>query len=419
MATKYKPTREEILADAKAVYENHGALTKETYRAYGRFTYYWLKSIGGIEGVCRELGIPGFVEPTREELIADLQRLNEDYGQVTQRIINEHGRFKCAAVRGEFGTLENAYKAAGVKYCPRQPKKPRSVSSDQIVADAKRVYADYGYITKALYLKEGKYSNNTVRRNFGSFNGLWKACGFDLNCEIDIPDEALLEEARRIYLETGELTKADVERLGKYSPEIYHRRFGGLTKVCELIGVDPTFWRNASDEELLEELRRMYREYGSVSKAVISENGKWSEAVYYRRFGTLEEAYKRAGIPNTAREKSPYAQMLLRQISSILDCGYETEHTWPWLINPKTGRNLYVDGYYPKYRLVVEINGRQHYEEMDQWLEERPSNTLETRQWRDKVKAELLEEHGFKLLVIDPSSERNRAGLIKMLAPLL
>ena len=37
------------------------------------------------------------------------------------------------------------------------------------------------------------------------------------------------------------------------------------------------------------------------------------------------------------------------------------EQTFDWLRNPKTNHNLYIDIYYPKFKLAIEIDGTQHY----------------------------------------------------------
>jgi hypothetical protein len=57
-----------------------------------------------------------------------------------------------------------------------------------------------------------------------------------------------------------------------------------------------------------------------------------------------------------------------RQLKKILDemFGYQSVTIRPdWLKNPETGRNLEIDIYFPKLKLAVEYQGKQHYEPVE------------------------------------------------------
>ena len=48
-------------------------------------------------------------------------------------------------------------------------------------------------------------------------------------------------------------------------------------------------------------------------------------------------------------------------ISQLLSgAKYEMETTWDWLVTPY-GTMMYTDIYFPKYKLVVEYHGQQHF----------------------------------------------------------
>ena len=64
-----------------------------------------------------------------------------------------------------------------------------------------------------------------------------------------------------------------------------------------------------------------------------------------------------------------------------------------WLKNPKTNRNLELDGFCEKLKIAFEHNGTQHYDKNDRFYME---NIIE----RDQLKLELCKKNNIKLIVI-------------------
>lgn len=64
---------------------------------------------------------------------------------------------------------------------------------------------------------------------------------------------------------------------------------------------------------------------------------------------------------------------------------------FPWCVNPQTGKALPFDICVAD-KFIIEIDGRQHFEQVSNWTP--PEETQE----RDKLKEELAEDHGFKIL---------------------
>lgn len=69
-----------------------------------------------------------------------------------------------------------------------------------------------------------------------------------------------------------------------------------------------------------------------------------------------------------------------------------------WLVNPKTGRKLELDGYCADLRSAFEYNGVQHYKFPNNYHKtlEDFDNAVE----RDEYKVQTCEDYGVKLLVI-------------------
>jgi len=70
-----------------------------------------------------------------------------------------------------------------------------------------------------------------------------------------------------------------------------------------------------------------------------------------------------------------------------------------WLKNPKTGRNLEIDIYFPKHKIAVEYNGKQHYHPIDfagrgyAWAKA----NLKSIQYRDRLKRKLIKHNPDKV----------------------
>ena len=70
----------------------------------------------------------------------------------------------------------------------------------------------------------------------------------------------------------------------------------------------------------------------------------------------------------------------------------------PDIVNPRTGKQLQLDGYNGRLGVAFEYNGEQHYHYPNNY------HTIEqefiNQQWRDRVKAERCAQLGIKLIVI-------------------
>lgn len=91
----------------------------------------------------------------------------------------------------------------------------------------------------------------------------------------------------------------------------------------------------------------MFNRHSKYSYRTICErlNLKWSEVAKY--YG-----YK-------IKEKNVSEKVFLEMIKGIVNCDYERNKTWSWLIGIK-GKHLYCDGYFEKINLIVEFDGKQH-----------------------------------------------------------
>ena len=87
---------------------------------------------------------------------------------------------------------------------------------------------------------------------------------------------------------------------------------------------------------------------------------------------------------------------LARYIKEFLQCDYSFEQTWDWLKSDK-GYNLFVDIYFPDYKLCVQYHGYQHFTYPNHFHKNR-KQFLDQRK-RDRRKVSLLKDKGLKVLL--------------------
>lgn len=92
---------------------------------------------------------------------------------------------------------------------------------------------------------------------------------------------------------------------------------------------------------------------------------------------------------------SPTEYITLENIKSILKCDYKSQAKFDWLRND-LNRNLFCDGYFEDMNLVVEYDGKQHFEMVKLFGQ----RSFERTQINDAIKNELIPQHGLTLLRI-------------------
>jgi len=101
------------------------------------------------------------------------------------------------------------------------------------------------------------------------------------------------------------------------------------------------------------------------------------------------------GYP-TQYKKSIFENYVLKYMSKILDEEFESQKVYSWLIGINNSP-LFCDGYFPKYNLIVEVDGRQHRQPYEKFGGEKSFKILQAN---DAIKNKLISEHEIKLLRI-------------------
>ena len=166
-----------------------------------------------------------------EEFIQDIKStallLQKD--TLTRNEYTQNGKYHSSTIAHKFGSWKNALELAGLN--TKGKSKHFTMSKEEVLEDIKRVAAIYGKstITAREYTKYGRYSSSAVFRNVGKWNELLTQAGMSLNENRNFTNEELFEEIERIWIMLGrQPTTTDMEKgISKYSLQSYVRRFGG------------------------------------------------------------------------------------------------------------------------------------------------------------------------------------------------
>lgn len=155
------------------------------------------------------------------------------------------------------------------------------------------------------------------------------------------------------------------------------------------------------EEKLIDEFRKVfdyyYKSYNQYpTRRLFDKVAKHDSSVYRYRYNmSWTNICKMFGYKLDSSNKNE--KMVLEMIARLLNTTYVPQKTWNWLIGVG-GKNMYCDGYFEKYNLIVEYDGRQHRVPVDVFG---GVEKFETLQQNDKLKDELVTKHGLKMLRID------------------
>lgn len=286
-------------------------------------------------------------------------------------------------------------------------------TKEKVINDVMKIYEQKRYINRMLYLEKGCYHNKIINKLFGSWNNLLKEAGLPINVLRNISKEDVIEDVLRVYREEGKINKELYLKKGKYSRKPIERIWGSWNNMLKELGLPINCEINIPEEKLLEDLIRLKKEFGYCCAELIRQYGEYVMEVYIRRFGSLNEAYRRAGLEVRKPGEAVMADILFNIIDEILGEKHIKEQTFDWLRNNKTGYKLYIDAYWSKHKLCVEYNGLLHYTDETWRKDNRENDDLKARQYRDRLKEKLVRQHGLYFLIIRHDEPINKQYIAK------
>ena len=175
----------------------------------------------------------------------------------------------------------------------------RNVSDEELIADVKRVAVKLGKKTLNAneYALHGKYSKGTMLKRFGPWRNVLERCSLEThkhNHNYSFSDEDMIADLRRVaqILGMDTLSAREYSIHGQYHASTLIHNRGPWNKILELAGMKPILNRNFTNEDLFEEIERIWILLGRQPTATDIKNGisKYSLNSYARRFGGWRKA---------------------------------------------------------------------------------------------------------------------------------
>jgi hypothetical protein len=174
--------RDTLLADIRAVADAvDGEPSKTDYKAHGdhalsTITYRFESWVDAKQ----EAGVYDGLDagPTREELIADLRRVDAEVdGAVSQTVYNEHGEWSQRTVQRRFDSWEDGCQQAGVT---RPKRGPRTEGTSELIEDIRRVAEQLAHTpSRTEYHEHGRFSRQMAIERIGSWPDAVRRAGYE------------------------------------------------------------------------------------------------------------------------------------------------------------------------------------------------------------------------------------------------
>lgn len=273
------PTKEEM--------ENIG---KYSGSVYTRRFESWNRALthANYEPNCR------FNIPT-QDLLQELRRLVRDIDRSpTGADMDEKGAYSTSIYCDRFGSWNESLAKVGA-----EPHTRRDIPTSELLDELNSLAKELGHPPTATEMNSmGKFSERPYASQFGSWNSAISEAGLDLENEYGVSNEDLIVEMSRVSEVIEDTPRVDdMREFGKYSSGTYEGRFGSWNDALIEAGLSPTKPTNISDDELVEEIRRLADEVGEQPKYdVMAELGRYSTTIYEQRFGSWNDALIEAGF---------------------------------------------------------------------------------------------------------------------------
>ena len=211
----------------------------------------------------------------------------------------------------------------------------RNISDEELVADVRRVAAKLGRdtLTAKEYAAHGKYSRGTMLRRFGPWRNVLERCSLEThkhNHKYDFSDEDMIADIKRVadVLGVATISAREYSIYGKYHASTLINNRGPWNKILELAAMKPILNRNFSNEDLFEEIERIWIMLGRQPTATDIKRGvsKYSLNTYARRFGgwrkALEAFVNFINSDDPPREGSDLVEKDAGTVSDVIPGGF-------------------------------------------------------------------------------------------------
>ena len=257
----------------------------------------------------------------KTELIAELQTLADRLGQTPSYTdMRRKGKYSPGSYETHFNTWNEALKQANFEINEQLSK-----DRPDLLNELNRLADELGRAPTAQDMRHtGDYSVKPYKTEFGSWNEALKRAHLETHVEIDIDNSDLLDELDRLVDELGRTPSYnDMTQHGVYDYSVYERRFGSWNEALKRahleINEQGPAERKIPDSDLIDELKRLASELGQTPvREDMSREGAYGYTIYERRFGSWNEALKQADLA-VRRERNIDDTTLLDELERLAD----------------------------------------------------------------------------------------------------
>lgn len=227
-------------------------------------------------------------EPSRQELLVELQRLSFGREKVIRRDeLRRKTEYSLDAYDAVFGSVRDALKQAGVIEVVEEYD--HQIPTREILADIQRVsYEVGGYVTVREYLQRGEFSLGVIQDRWETWlQALSDAEVIESPEAYDVSREELIGDIRRVGDELGSRpSREEYVEHGAFSVYKINKELGWSAALV-LAGYErPVTGQQIDERDLQEEFHRVEMLIGETpSWKDFRMYGKYSEAPYLRVCG--------------------------------------------------------------------------------------------------------------------------------------
>ena len=245
---------------------------------------------------------------TREKLKKELIRVSEEYRDgkpPREKDIKNHSKYSVRPYRDMFETWNQTLKEFGFEL-----NREKDVSEERLINEIIKLserYNEKETLRQETMEKYGNFSSSIYYRRFGSWNRTLQTAGLKLNQNMDYSRQDLIDEIEKISEEycDGSPTQEDMRNHGRYCLNCYHNIFVTWNKALKASGYEPNNRLNIPDEKLIDDIKRVGEKLNTTpSVPQMEKHGEYGNSVYRDRFGSWNHAVEKAGFQPNKRSKN-------------------------------------------------------------------------------------------------------------------
>ena len=197
----------------------------------------------------------------------------------------------------------------------------------EVLDDVFSVISTYKSCEFKVYKQHGKYSENTIDRFFGNWTNLLEQNGITPPHRRNVRKEEVISDVKKVFRETNNTKQENYIKYGKFSRSIIKRHFGSWNKMLMAMGISLNMHKPGqySKESIIKNYCELKKDFGRPFSATeYRRYGRFSQPIIDRVFGSFSNLKKELDERIDARFLSD--EDALQEIKSLLnEYGFLTE----------------------------------------------------------------------------------------------